>query len=150
MVDCKPAVSPGCTEEKEEVNEDEVYLTGSDCTKFRRAAARFNYMSLDRPDLSYASKVLARGMANPTESDVVRLKRILRYLRGTPNMYICYSWQDPLGTVVGYGDSDWAGCRVTRKSTSGGAMFFWESLSSQLFKYSEQCCFKFCRGGIKC
>ena len=85
-------------------------------------------MALDRPDLSFASKVLARGMANPTEADVIRLKRILRYLKGTPNMYICYPWQDPPKVVTGYGDSDWAGCRVSRKSTSGGAMFFGKHL----------------------
>lgn len=80
-------------------------------------------MSLDRPDLGFASKVCAKGMAKPTFGDVVRLKRVLRYLKGTPRMFICYKRRDPPEVVTSFGDSDWAGCWVTRKSTSGGALF---------------------------
>ena len=80
-------------------------------------------MSLDRPELSFASKIISKGMAKPIEGDVVRLKRVLRYLKGCPNMSICYGWQEPVGLVRGFGDSDWAGCITTRKSTSGGHYF---------------------------
>ena len=33
-----------------------------------------------------------------------------------------YGWQGHEHEVTGYSDSDWAGCRVTGKSTSGGAI----------------------------
>ena len=33
-----------------------------------------------------------------------------------------YDWQGHESEVTGYTDSDWAGCRVTGKSTSGGAL----------------------------
>ena len=33
-----------------------------------------------------------------------------------------YPWQGDEKCIVGYSDSDWAGCRVTGKSTSGGAL----------------------------
>ena len=33
-----------------------------------------------------------------------------------------YEWQAPIDRIDGYGDSDWAGCRVTGKSTSGGVL----------------------------
>ena len=36
-----------------------------------------NYMSQDRPDLSFASKEVSRGMEKPTQKDVVKLKRII-------------------------------------------------------------------------
>ena len=33
-----------------------------------------------------------------------------------------YPWQGEEKMIVGFSDSDWAGCRVTGKSTSGGAL----------------------------
>ena len=59
-------------------------------------------------------------MANPTESDIIRLKRTLRYLRGRPRVGIHYRWQDPVKSLTIFTDSDWAGCTRTRRSTSGG------------------------------
>ena len=40
-----------------------------DATLFRRAAARINYVALDRPDLSFSSRVAAGKMSNPLEGD---------------------------------------------------------------------------------
>ena len=89
-------------------------------TTYRRAAARLNYITLDRADLSYASKEASRGMSNPTVGDVIRLKRILRYLKSSPRAVTTYRWQDPVTCITGFSDSDWAGCVKTRRSTSGG------------------------------
>ena len=46
-------------------------------TKFRRGAAKLNYMSLDDPRIAYATKQVAQVMAKPTEEGEVRIKRIL-------------------------------------------------------------------------
>ena len=81
-----------------------------------------NYMAQDRPDLSFASKEVSRSMAKPTHKDVVKLKRIIRYLSEAKRMHIKYKWQSPPNKVVAYSDSDWAGCTQTRKSTSGGVL----------------------------
>ena len=37
-------------------------------------------------------------------------------------MILKYDWQGHEREVTGYSDSDWAGCRVTGKSTSGGSL----------------------------
>jgi hypothetical protein len=79
-------------------------------------------MALDRGDLSFASKEVSRGMANPMRGDEARLKRVLRYLRGCPRAYYEFPWQEKQNTISGYSDSDWAGCTRTRKSTSGGVI----------------------------
>ena len=57
------------------------------------------------------------------------VKRILRYLKFTPNIGLWY----PKGAhfdLVGFSDSDYARCKVDRKSTSGGCQFLGRSLVS--------------------
>ena len=61
-------------------------------------------------------------MSAPCEADVLRLKRIIRYLKGAPRVVTKYVWQESPGEVVAYTDSDWAGCVRTRRSTSGGVI----------------------------
>ena len=46
------------------------------------------------------------------------MKRVLRYLKGTRNIGITFRGNSAV-EPVGYCDSDWAGCRETRKSTEG-------------------------------
>ena len=99
MGDSKSLSSPGTPVEKaspKERMEEEQALGQDDSRIYRRAAARLNYMSLDRADLSYSSKEAARGMAKPTVGDVIRLKRILRYLNGSPKVINKFEWQFPL------------------------------------------------------
>ena len=45
---------------------------------------RENYLSLDRPDLSFVAGSLARGVASPMTDDLEELKRVGRFLRGRP------------------------------------------------------------------
>ena len=127
----KSVSSPGSSNEKpdeSEKAEEEEVLDAVGAKEYRRAAARLNYMSLDRADLSFASKEASRGMSAPTKGDVVRLKRILRYLKGAPRVMNCFQWQEPQGQILGYSDSDWAGCTKTRKSTPGGCMMLGQHL----------------------
>ena len=85
-------------------------------------AARANYLSLDRPDLQYSVKEACRGMAQPTKGDQKKMRRIGRYLIGKPRMVATYNWQERASTMKVFSDADWAGCRRTRKSTSGGVL----------------------------
>ena len=48
---------------------------------YRWAAARINYVALDRPDLSFASRVASSRMSNPKEGDDQLIKRIIRYFK---------------------------------------------------------------------
>ena len=61
------------------------------------------------------------------------MKRILRYLKHTPSIDLWY----PKGAsfeLLGYSDSDFAGCRIERKSTSRGCYLLGRSLVSWSFK----------------
>lgn len=84
-------------------------------------AARVNYLSLDRPDLQFAAKRVCQSMANPTTAGMAKLTRVARYLAGAPEGVLTFEAdRGPCGLLRVYVDSDWAGCKMTRKSTSGG------------------------------
>ena len=57
------------------------------------------------------------------------MKRILRYLQSTLEFGLFYSSSSCL-TLRAYSDSDFAGCRIDRKSTSGTCHFLGTSLVS--------------------
>ena len=97
-------------------------LSSADATLYRRAAARINYIALDRPDRSFASRVASSHMSCPKEGDDQLIKRIIRYLKGKPRVAIRYQFQEASEGVTVFTDSDWAGDKVTRKSTSGGVV----------------------------
>ena len=90
---------------------------------FRSAAARFQYLSHDRPDLSLVSTVLASRMSKPVASDLEILRRAADYLRSHPSVSLCFPWTTgPVGSLTVCTDSDWASCEVTRRSKSGGVI----------------------------
>ncbi|GJW80903.1 retrovirus-related pol polyprotein from transposon TNT 1-94 [Tanacetum coccineum] len=68
-------------------------------------------------------------IAKPTEKHLKEVKRIFRYLRGTVNTGLWYS-KDSGIELTGFSDADYAGCKDTFKSTSGGAQFLGEKLVS--------------------
>ena len=95
---------------------------------YRSAVARGNYLAADRFEIAFATKELCRAMANPTLDDVQAVKRMCRFPQGLPRVVqrIAFSEDDPTA-IKAYVDSDWAGCRRSRKSTSGGVLVFGES-----------------------
>ncbi|KAK1669045.1 hypothetical protein QYE76_057204 [Lolium multiflorum] len=65
--------------------------------------------------------------SSPKESHIVAVKRIFRYLVDTPHFGLWYP-RDTDFALVGFTDSDWAGDKVDRKSTSGACHFLGRSL----------------------
>ena len=60
-------------------------------------------------------------MSAPTDTSVLALKRMGRYLLGHKRLVYTYPWQKADGIEV-YSDTDWSGCPRTRRSTSGGCV----------------------------
>ena len=69
-------------------------------------------------------------MATPTVGDWKGLKRLARYLSDKLRVRVLYDYQEWKRKVEVYVDTDYAGCRKTRKSTSGGVA----TLGSHLIK----------------
>ena len=103
--------------------EDGEELDETEATRYRAVAARLNYLSQDRADLAIPTMRVCSRMSRPTVDDMVRLKRVGRYLIHRPRAPYLYRWQAANPPVRSYSDSDWAGDRRTRKSVSGGALY---------------------------
>ena len=61
-------------------------------------------------------------MAKPTNRDLMRLKRLVRYLCAHPRLVFEFPFRSPPKCLQVYTDTDWAGCIKTRKSTQGGVV----------------------------
>ncbi|GJV48908.1 retrovirus-related pol polyprotein from transposon TNT 1-94 [Tanacetum coccineum] len=85
------------------------------------------------PDLAV---LCARYQSNPKESHLTAVKRILRYLKGTPTLGLYYLKCSGFD-LKGYSDSDYVGCNMDRKSTSGacqilgGKLVCWSAKKQQ-------------------
>nr|GEX73302.1 hypothetical protein [Tanacetum cinerariifolium] len=66
-------------------------------------------------------------LAKPTEKHLKEVKMIFCYLRGIVNTGLWYM-KDSGFELTGFLDADYAGCKATFKSTSGGAQFLGEKL----------------------
>ena len=87
------------------------------------------YLYASRPDIMLSICMCATFQADPKEVHLRVVKRILRYLVHTPKFGLWY----PKGStfdLIGYSDTDWAGCKIDRKSTSGTCQFLGRSLVS--------------------
>ena len=88
-------------------------------------------MVCTRLDIAHAVGTVSRFLSNPGREHWNAVKWILRYLRGTASMRLCFGGNKP--TLVGYSDSDLAGDIDSRKSTSGylikfaGGAVAWQS-----------------------
>ena len=122
LENAKPVKTPGEEENKKEEERNAQELDKGKSREYRGMTARANYLAQDRIDIQYAVKELSRAMAAPTVGDWKKLKRLGRYLVGRPRVVTSYPWQEEAEMFTGYSDSDWAGCKKTAKSTSGGVI----------------------------
>ncbi|KAJ9566258.1 hypothetical protein OSB04_002224 [Centaurea solstitialis] len=87
--------------------------------------------------ISCATYVCARYQAKPKESHMAAVKRIFRYLKGTPYFGLWYPKE--LGfELQAYSDVDYGGCNIDRKSTSSHIQFLGNKLVSWASK-KQQC-----------
>ena len=89
---------------------------------FRVVAARGNYLGQDRMDMQFAAKEVSRFTSKPEEQDWSSAKRSARQLKDNKRVVIEYKFQRMPEKVVAWSDTDFAGCKRARRSTSGGVV----------------------------
>nr|GEV08696.1 retrovirus-related Pol polyprotein from transposon TNT 1-94 [Tanacetum cinerariifolium] len=103
--------------------------TPIDAMKYRSMIGALMYLTSSRLDIVHATCLCARYQAKPTEKHLKEVKRIFCYLWGTVNTRLWYS-KDSGFELIGFSDANYAGCKDTFKSTSGGAQFLGKKLVS--------------------
>ncbi|KAK3235825.1 hypothetical protein CYMTET_53986 [Cymbomonas tetramitiformis] len=134
LKDAKPAslpMSPGCSLAPSD---------GKDATiPFRGLLGQLQWIArCTRPDIMAAVSALSRFCASYAPEHFVALKQVVRYLKGTVSHELVLrttaSVPRGLGLAGGalplsiYTDADYAGCKTTRRSTSGIAVYLCGSL----------------------
>ena len=100
-----------------------------DIKQYRGMIGSLLYLSASRPDIMFSVCMCARFQSNPKQSHLSAVKRIMRYLLGTINLGLWYP-KNSTCNLIGYSDSDFAGSKTDRKSTSGTCQFIGSALVS--------------------
>ena len=145
MSDSSPTATPMAQQSSKPPSDDSKPL--SDDVPYRSAIGSLMYLMIcTRPDLGFAVGRLSQYCEHPLKMHWNAVKRIYRYIKGTQDMGIVYdakSTPSSETSVIGYCDSDWAGCSDSRKSTeayvfllTGGAIS-WRSKKQSIVALSS-------------
>ncbi|GJY59659.1 hypothetical protein Tco_0459551 [Tanacetum coccineum] len=98
-------------------------------TSYRGMIRSLMYLTATRPDIQFSTVLCSRYQYNTKESHLMAVKRILRYLKGTLTLVLYYPKCSGFD-LKGYSDSDYVGCNMDRKSTSGACQILGGKLVS--------------------
>lgn len=125
MQDCKPVSTPIETNIRLKPG------AKNDNTRYQEIVGSLMYLACcTRPDISFAVTMLSQFNTCNDSTHMAALKRVLRYLKGTVELSLCYKKCDK--SLVAYADADW-GNGPDAKSFSGyilvfgGAAISWQS-----------------------
>ncbi|XP_043816944.1 secreted RxLR effector protein 161-like [Manihot esculenta] len=109
-----------------------LFLNRGSHLKILLLVGKFNYLTITRPDISFAVSVVSQFLQTPYSSHWDAVICILRYIKGAPGQGLLYEDKGH-SQIVGYSDADWAGSPSDRRSTSGycimigGNLISWKS-----------------------
>ena len=128
MLGCKPCTTPLSASEKLS-SYDGVPLSPKDATRYRSIVGALQYLTITRPDLSFAVNRVCQFLHAPTSVHWTAVKRILRYVQHTIGLRMHI--QKVLSSFISaFSDADWAGDTDDRRSTGGFAIFYGSNLIS--------------------
>lgn len=126
MDDCKPIATPMSSSTRLSSRVDEVF---PDPSLYRSTVGALQYLTITRPDISFAVNKVCQYMQSPTQLHWVAVKRILRYLKDTISHGLLIR-KCPSFTLQVFSDADWAGCPVDRRSQGAFCIFLGPNLIS--------------------
>lgn len=87
---------------------------------YQEAIGCLQYLACStRPDILFAVNLLARFKQRPRQIHWAAIKRVLKYLKGTPDHCLCYSAANPKIEPRAFSDADYANDEMDRRSISG-------------------------------
>jgi transposase InsO family protein len=145
MQDCKPGDTPVAKGDKFSLSQcpkNDLEIKEMQKIPYSSAVGSLMYAQVcTRPDIAYIVGMLGRYLSNPGMDHWKAAKRVMRYLQRTKDYMLTYRRSDQL-EIIGYSDSDFAGCQDSRRSTSGyifmlaGGAISWKSAKQTLIATS--------------
>ena len=125
-------------------------LAFAEAKLYRECVGRLLYLAHTRPDVQFATCVLSGKMQAPTATSMKMLHRVVAYLSSVPEIGFlirparnegCFGYLGRGGlehgdtlVVESITDSDWAGCRSTRKSRSSIQLYVSGSMVASMVR----------------
>ncbi|XP_019189152.1 PREDICTED: uncharacterized protein LOC109183502 [Ipomoea nil] len=123
----KPVHSPTVPSHKLSKNEGEPL---EDNSQYRRIVGKLIYLTITRPDISFATQQLSQFLDKPTHLHMQAAHRVLRYIKAAPGQGLFFPTTSDLQLKAFFFYSDWGACIDTRKSVTGFCVFLGEALIS--------------------
>ncbi|XP_048427896.1 uncharacterized mitochondrial protein AtMg00810-like [Pyrus x bretschneideri] len=123
--DAKPISTPVSTGQKLSAYVGEPYKHPE---QYRSVVGALQYLTITRPNLSYAVNQVCQFMHSPKDTHWMAVKRILRYLKATYDHGLVYKPGDM--QLHAFSDADYAGNPDTRHSTRGFCIYLGSNLVS--------------------
>ncbi|XP_039158552.1 uncharacterized mitochondrial protein AtMg00810-like [Eucalyptus grandis] len=100
-----------------------------DSSGYQRLVGKLVYLTMTRPGICYAVQILSQFMHMPKESHMNAALKVVRYLKGCPELGIFLSRECDMG-MTAYCDTDYATCPMIRRSITGFCVKLGKSLIS--------------------
>ncbi|KAM0960324.1 hypothetical protein ACFX2C_025377 [Malus domestica] len=88
---------------------------------YRSLVGALQYLTFTRPDIAFSVHQVCQFMHSPMDSHYAAVKRILRYLKGSPDLGIQLTPGEL--DLHAFSDADWAGDPNDRRSTTGFVVY---------------------------
>ncbi|GKD52418.1 ribonuclease H-like domain-containing protein, partial [Tanacetum coccineum] len=98
-------------------------------TSYQKIVGKLIYLYNTRPEIAYFVHCLSQHMHSPFQSHFEAVLKVLRYLKYAPGAGIVYS-KSRISSISASSNSDWAKCKMTRRSVSGYYVFVFGGLVS--------------------
>ena len=126
MLKCKPSPTPMSSTDTLSAA-DGALLSPEDATEYRSIVGGLQYLTITRPDLSFAVNRVCQYLHAPTDVHWSAVKRILRYVRLAVSFGL-HLRPSSSRVLSAFSDADWAGCPDDRRSTGGHVVFLGPNL----------------------
>ena len=88
--------------------------------EYRKLIGMLLYLTTNtRPDIAASVSILSRKVEHPRDNDMVEVKRVIRYLKGTRNLKLLLNEIGETNELIVYSDANWAEDTDDRKSNTG-------------------------------
>ena len=136
--------TPDVTEE-----EESELLSQDQRHRYRSQVARCLFLSQDRADITFVNE-LCQKMSSANEQSLAKLERLARYSKRERQWKQVFEYGKMAEALAAFTDSNWAGGKETRKSSSAGVPMLGRTHPESIHTQAEGHCKEQRRGRTVC